>query len=496
MPRTRRSHGPLIALLDEPDAGPLWSRLCDTLRARITSGALVPGARLPAARVMARDLSVSRHTVEAALAELEAQGLLTRRAGAGTFVAPHVERDQPPIDARRAARRRAAPPPLAPRGSTLASFGQVIAGSRRAFAPCAGAGDSFPHALWARLTARCARELGRGAVARDEPEPQGHLPLRDAIAAHVAHTRGLRCAAGDVLVLQSTQEALLLCAQTLFSPGDRAWVEDPGYRGAHAAFRAAALDVCPVPVDAEGLDVDAARRLAPRARLAYVTPSCQFPTGVTLSPRRRTQLLAWAHASDAVLLEDDYDSELRYQGRPLAAVAAADGGTRTLYVGTFNKCLFPTLRLAYLVAPPALIDALTHARVTLGGPPPTLTQATLAAFMQEGHLGAHLRRLRETCDERRSALRDAVTRDLDPRVTLHAGDTGQHALLYLPPGSDDEAVSRRAAARGLDAPPLSRYAFGPRPPPGLVLSFAAATPAEIRAGVHVLATCLHPAGRS
>lgn len=186
-----------------------------------------------------------------------------------------------------------------------------------------------------------------------------------------------------MLVLQSTQEALALCAQALLSPGDRVWVEDPGYRGAHAAFRGAALEVCPVPVDDEGLDVAAAGRLAPGARLAYVTPSCQFPTGVTLSPSRRAQLHDWAQRSDALVLEDDYDGELRYRGRPLAALAAS-GRCRTLYVGTFNTSLFPSLRLAYLVAPPALTAALTHLRVAFNGPPPTLTQATLAAFIREG----------------------------------------------------------------------------------------------------------------
>ncbi|MFL5581564.1 MAG: PLP-dependent aminotransferase family protein, partial [Gemmatimonadaceae bacterium] len=300
----------------------------------------------------------------------------------------------------------------------------------------------------------------------------------------------VRCEWRQVVVLTSTQQAMDLVARLALDPGDAAWIEDPGYLGARAALRAAGAHAVPVPVDGEGLDVSAGEALAPRARLAYVTPSHQYPLGATLSLARRLQLLNWAGRAGAWILEDDYDSEFRFAGRPLAAVQGLDTEGRVLYAGTFNKVMFPSLRLAYLVVPPALVDAFVAARALSDGCPPALTQAALADFIEQGHFAAHVRRMRAIYQERRDALRESAERHLAGRLTVEATDTGMHAVGWLAPDANDVAVSNRAATLDLDVPPLSKYYLGPTRRPGLLLSYAVAAPGAIRRGVRRLAEIL------
>ena len=488
----RRSHGlpmPLLeGLVPAGDGGSLLARLHARLRKAILDGALTPGSALPASRRLAEDAGLSRNTVEAVYDQLEAEGFIERRHGSGSFVSTDLpERERAPA---LAPRERRDPPPvsgLSRRGTLMAQpYGREGAPVGRAFLPTMPALDLFPRQLWARLLARAARAPGPDHLTTGDRA--GFRPLREAIAAYVGSTRAVACTPDQVVVLTSSQQAIDLAVRLLTDPGDAVWHEEPGYLAAAAAFVAAGARVVPVPVDDEGIDVAAGQRLAPDARLAYVSPSHQFPTGVAMSLSRRLQLLAWAARTGAFIVEDDYDSEFRFRGRPLAALQGLDEAGRVVYVGTFNKLMFPALRLAYLVAPPALADRFVAARALVDGHTSTPPQAALADFIREGHLGTHLRHMRTVYEERRQALVDAVA-GLGGRLTLGPIDGGMHACAYLPPGSDDVAISLAARRIGIELRPLSRLYLGPSRP-GFILGFAAAGPAEIRGAVERLARLL------
>jgi GntR family transcriptional regulator/MocR family aminotransferase len=487
----RRSHGlpvPLLEGLGEGDGASLMARLHGRLRKAILDGALAPGSALPATRRLAEDAHLSRNTVEAVYDQLESEGFIERRHGSGSFVSRNLpERELAPAVKPKTGSDMVLPARLSKRGLLMAQpYGRDEAPVGRAFLPTVPALDLFPRQVWARLLARAARAPGPDHLAAGERA--GFRPLREAIAAYVGSTRAVACSPDQVVVLTSSQQAIDLAVRLLTDPGDAVWHEEPGYRAAASAFLAAGAEVVPVPVDAEGIDVAAGQRLAPHARLAYVSPSHQYPTGVAMSLTRRLQLLAWAARSDAFVIEDDYDSEFRFHGRPLAALQGLDEAGRVVYVGTFNKLMFPALRLAYLVAPPDLADRFVAARVLVDGHTSTLPQAALADFIREGHLASHLRHMRTVYEERRQALVDAVAM-LQGRLTLGPIDGGMHACAYLPPGSDDVAIAQAAGRVGVELRPLSRLYLGPARP-GFILGFAAARPSEIRSAVERLARLL------
>ncbi len=351
------------------DSQPLHVRIEGRIRRAILDGNLPPGSRLPATRVLAGDLKVSRHTVETAFGQLETEGFLVRRRGSGTFVAGAVpERERPPLGLGRGhggkggdgghgrARQDVAPAPLSRRGAALSQFpGLRDEAPGTTFTPSIPSLEWFPRQTWERLMSRAIRRPGLehwvyGACA-------GLPALREAIAAHVGATRAVSCSADQVLVLTSAHQAVDLVARVLLDEGDVAWVEDPCYPTAPRLLRAAGARLAGISVDAEGFDVAMAERTHPDARLAYVTPSHQYPTGALMSLARRLALLDWARRENGWILEDDYDGDLRYAGRPLAALQALDTAGRVIYIGTFCKMTFPSLRLAFLVAPPSLVDA-------------------------------------------------------------------------------------------------------------------------------------------
>jgi len=345
--------------------------------------------------------------------------------------------------------------------------------------------DAFPLDVWRRLASRCHRRL---ATADLHHGPAQGLPqLREAIAT-LAVARGLRCDPGQVLVVASAQEAMDLACRMLLDPGDEAWIEDPGWSGGHAALVAAGATVVPVAVDDAGLRVEAGLAAAPAARLAYVTPSHQYPTGATMSVDRRRALLAWAAAHDAWILEDDYDSEFRYADRPLPALRSLSPSSRVLYVGTFNKTLLPALRLAYMILPEALVETFHRARSIGGQHPPAIDQTVLCEFIAGAHYARHLARARALGRERRDAL-VAAAHALTPLELTHT-DTGLHAVGWLPPDVDDTRVSEAALQRGIDVAPVSAYCLGPCPRPGLVLGYGALTPRQIRDGMRRLAAAI------
>jgi len=389
---------------------PLHRQLYDALRAAILDGRLPAGARLPATRVLAVDLGLSRTTVLTDMAQLLAEGYVEGKTGSGTYVA-RVLPDAPflvasPLASDRAAVGEGAPAPEPDR--TLSHCGRLLmaapsapprdAGAPRAFRTGVPALDVFPWKAWLRIEARCLRRLS-GAL-RLYDNPAGYRPLRQAIADYLGAARAVRCDPDQVIVVTGSQQALDLVARLLLDPGDAVWVEDPGYGGAKGALAAAGARLVPVPVDAEGLDVAAGMRRHASARLACVTPSHQYPLGVTMSLTRRLALLRWASDAGAWVLEDDYDSEYRYAGRPLAALQGLDTAGRVIYMGTFSKVLLPALRLGYLVAPPDLADAFARAKALTDCGSPVLGQAVVADFLAEGHVGRHIRRMRALYSER------------------------------------------------------------------------------------------------
>ncbi len=465
-------------------------------------GRLAPGRRLPATRLLARELGVSRNTVSGAFDQLRAEGYLETRERGGTFVAARLPdvllRAAGPASASAAKPDRQ--PPRAPirddlrlstRGRLLRETALPALRARdtgiRPFRSGVPAIDSFPRRIWGRLLARRWR---RGAVPLAYGDAEGEATLRAAIADYVRGARGARCTDEQVLIVSGSQQALDLAARVALDPGDAAWVEEPGYWGVRAALAAAGARLIPVPMDGEGLDVAAGVARDPAARVVCVAPSHQFPLGVTMSVARRLELLAWARQAGGWILEDDYDSEYRYASRPLACLQGLDDAGSVVYIGTFSKTIFPALRLGYVIAPPGMVDALQAARAAADRHSPALEQSVLADFIGEGHYARHVRRMRALYEERRDALRDAVEQRLAGALTLGSMDAGMHTVGWLPPGTDDRRVSDALLAAGVDAAPVSRHWMGSGARSGLMLGYAAYSPEVIREAVERMARVL------
>lgn len=492
----RRRAGSTIPVLREPVAGdrdePLYRRLYRRVREGVLSGAIAPGTRLPSARTLAHDEGISRNTVEAAYRQLRAEGFVVRRVGSGTWVDAEIPERLVRPRAALAARAARAPRDAATCDRALSKRGAQVARQPAEvptpqgllFTPCAPGFDDLPLSTWHRIVGRHTRRASSELLLAAPPE--GLPVLREAIAGYVHLHRGVRCSADQVLILNSTQQALALTARVLLDAGDEVLLEDPGYVLARSAFAAAGAGIVPVPVDEDGMDVERGASVAPGARLACVTPSHQYPLGVTLSLARRLALIEWARDTGAWILEDDYDGELRHDCRPLAAVQGIDRTGRVLYVGTFNKILFPGVRLAYLVLPADLVAAFGRARQLTEGFTSPLLQAAMAEFVRDGHLATHLRKARDVYGERRDAFVKAAETYFPSGV--HSGPTsaGMHAAVHLPPGTDDEALTARAEAEGLAAPALSRFTIRSEVR-GLVVHYGNAVPADITCGIRRLA---------
>jgi GntR family transcriptional regulator/MocR family aminotransferase len=358
-----------------------------------------------------------------------------------------------------------------------------------AFRPGIPALDAFPRDLWARMAARLYRQSRFDLFSYGDPA--GHPPLRRAIAEYLRAARGVNCSWEQVIVTSGSQQALDLAARVLLDPGDTAWVEDPGYFGARGAWTAAGLRCVPVPVDADGLSVAQGEVLAPQARMAYVSPSHQYPLGVTMSLKRRMALLNWARRRSAWIAEDDYDSEFRYAGRPLAALQGLDTNGRVIYIGTFSKVLFPALRLGYMVAPAGAVDAFAAARALADRHPPGPSQALVAEFLAGGHFARHVRRMRTLYAERQAALLAAARREWAGLLEVAPADAGMHLVAWLPKGSSDGDASRRAAEAGVSAPPLSAYYHDSAAArPGLLLGYPCVNGRRIQEGARRLAAAM------
>jgi GntR family transcriptional regulator/MocR family aminotransferase len=480
---------PLVLSLDPRSTTPLHRQLYNEIRTAVLGGRLSAGARLPSTRALAQDLAISRNTVAGAFDQLLAEGYIEGRPGAGTFVAREMPEELLRVSPGKpvAAPDRPAPQ-LSRRGRMLASTPVTPAArdgaTAGAFRPGIPALDAFPLDLWARLAARLYRHSKGDLLSYGHPA--GYPPLRRAIAEYLRAARGVNCCWEQVIVTCGSQQALDLAARVLLDPGDTAWVEDPGYGGARGAFSAAGIHCAPVPVDAEGLSVTEGERSAPQARMAYVSPSHQYPLGVTMSLARRMALVAWARRRSAWIAEDDYDSEFRYAGRPLAALQGLDPAGRVIYVGTFSKVLFPALRLGYMVAPAGTVDAFAAARALADRHPPGPSQALVAEFLAEGHFARHIRRMRTLYAERQATLVAAARREWAGLLEVSPADAGMHLVAWLPEGAGDSEVSCRAAAVGVCAPPLSAYYLMARARPGLLLGYSSVNSRKIQEGARKL----------
>ena len=495
---------PLLVPLDFAAREPLHRQIYEGVRSGILAGRFAARMRLPSTRVLAAELGVARNTVVLAFDQLCAEGYLSSRGGGGTRVRAAVPDSLISVNAARRVARpvrsstapspRASPPLPVRWAQVLArdpDLGMARNVKAKPFTLGLPAVDAFPSALWARITARRWRTgavfLGHAATAGDET-------LRNAITAYVTSSRGVRCTPDQVLIVSGAQQALDLAARVLVEPGDAVWMEDPGYVGARAALAGAGAKVIPVPVDDEGMNIVAAERLAPGARLAYVTPSHQFPLGTIMSASRRLALLTWARRVGGWVLEDDYDSEIRYSGRPIPCLQGLDtergGAGRVLYIGTFSKTLAPALRLGYLIVPDELVGVFRAARAVSGGHSPTVDQGVLADFIGEGHYVRHVRRVRALCAERQQALLSAAASEIGEAMQLAPDAAGLHMVGWLPPRESDQRATEAAAREGVDVTPLSRYSAVKPARGALLLGYAAFDEGEIREGVRKLARAL------
>ena len=479
--------------LDAASPIPLHRQLYTALRDAILKGQLAPGTQLPSTRALAKNLDISRTTVVIAFDQLLREGYVEGKKGSGTYVAsvlpeellhkPASPPESPAIEVPDGKQE------LSQRGHILAAtdVATVHYYSRAlAFRPGIPDLDHFPFDTWARLEAQHWRHPPRDLLGYSHPA--GYQPLRAEIAAYLSASRGVRCTPEQVIVVSGSQQAIDLSARLLLDEGDAAWIEDPGYSGARSALLAAGARIVPIAVDEEGLDVATGVARCPDARLVYITPSYQFPLGTTMSLTRRLLLLQWASRAGAWVLEDDYDSEFRYAGRPLSSLQGLDTAGRVIYIGTFSKVLFPALRLGYIVVPPQLVDAFTAARAVADRHSPILEQIVLADFMAQGHFIRHIRHMRKLYAERRSYLVHEANRLLAGALAIRPADAGMHLLGMLAPGLEDIAIARKAARLDLITPALSEFCIATPRHNALLLGFTAVGQQEISAGIQKLAT--------
>ncbi|MCJ9428640.1 PLP-dependent aminotransferase family protein [Kordiimonas marina] len=474
--------------LDEQADLPLYRQIYLALRQPMLDGSLPPGSRMPSTRTLAKDLGVARNTVVVAYDLLAAEDFIESRVGAGAVVRADARRkgpvggrgtDSPVTRPQSQPSKRAA--------TTKAALGHVMEGKNLRMAFGVPDISAFPAHLWQGIIGRTRQtQAGWGLESGDL---LGLKNLRRAIASHLAVSRGTVCDPAQVIITSGTHRSLDFALKVTTDPGDRVWVENPGYKYAYGAMASAGVKTIPVPVDADGLDVKAGVALDPHARAAYVTPSHQFPLGMTMALRRRVDLLAWAEREGAWVYEDDYDSDYRYAGRPLAALQGLDRAGRVIYMGTFNKAMFPGLRLAFMIVPEALVDAFATVISATDGAPPPFMQNVLAQFIEEGHLESHLRRMRTLYAARYAHALEAVAARV-PEATFLPSGAGMHVTLRLPAETDDKTLSAQLLQAGYMMPPLSSYCFAPRRQAGLMLPFAGVPETVTDAALDALARLL------
>lgn len=481
---------PSLGSLDR-SAGGLGRQLTLMLRGAVQCGDLKPGELLPSSRLLAQALHVARGTIVEAFSQLLAEGTLETNPGGGTRVA----RSLPTAPTKGKLKRPVLADSPAQLNSRASRFAEIAASMRPLphvpFAVSVPVGLAAPDDVWRRLGNK-VRARGPGAPASYD-DPQGALVLREAIADYVRRSRSVHCTADQVIVTSGTQQGLYLSSQVLLESGDMAWVEDPGYRGLSAILEntIGPRQMAWVPVDGEGLDVATGIQMANSARVAFVTPSHQYPLGMPLSMARRNAILSWAKKQKAWIVEDDYDSELRYAGHPFPALQGM-APDRVIYLGTFSKILFPSLRLGYAVVPPGLEKSFIGARILMDRHPPTADQHVLAAFMSEGYLDRHIRRIRNVYAERREQIIELLQKHIRKNLAwLQPSDQGAHVVLFLAENINDREVVNIALERGVSVRPLSTMYSPDKARPGLILGLVDFPYDQLEAAVIILSKAIN-----
>jgi GntR family transcriptional regulator / MocR family aminotransferase len=464
-------------------AGPLFRQVYLSLRKAILSGAFQSGGRLPSTRELSQELGVSRTVVLLAYDQLLAEGFTVGRSGSGTYVSTAVRPSRP------------ATPDEHPAALRLARFGKVasIAWSKvnvpqrhtpvlpYDFAYGQSDLETFPFAMWRRLLLKHARMASASEL--DYGPAAGNIALREAICAHLRRSRAVNCDPTQVVVVNGSQQALDLIARILLQPGDRVAVEDPSYQGTTEVLRAAAARLLPVPVDEQGLDP---ARVPANARIVFVTPSHQFPTGTVLPLTRRLALLEWAKRRDAIVVEDDYDGEFRYEGQMLESLQGLDRDSRVIYVGTFSRTVYSALRMGYLVVPKSLVPAFSAAKWLCDRHTPSLEQRTLGEFISSGMYERHLRRVRRRNASRREALLDSIGKYLRDRVEVTGAAAGAHLVLWPTRRVAEDTLIAAAASRGVGVYVISPYYLKRPPRSGILLGYSRMTESDIQEGIRRL----------
>lgn len=482
---------PFLMLNDKSaSAAPLYRQIYEGVRLAILSGKLISGTRLPASRVLAKQLSVSRLTVVNAFEQLLAEGYLEGKTGSGTFVASKIPEDLLQISefekkskTTEAAKEKVKISKFAER---LTETNNRVARSQNSivsvpFKNGLTAVSEFPFDIWEKLAVRVYRRARYKISGYGEAE--GYRPLREAVAAHFAASRGVHCDIEQIFITNGAQQALDLISRVLLEAGEKIWIEDPCYQEALGVFRAVGAEIVPVAVDAEGFDLAEAEKLSDAAKLVYITPSHQYPTGVTMSLARRLSLLEWARKTNAWIVEDDYNSEFRYAGRPLASLQNLDNFGRVIYVGTFSKTIFPALRLGCLVVPKNLIEIFRAVRWSCDCHSPIFEQAILADFISEGHFARHLRRMRTLYEKRQNVLVEEAKKVLKGLLKVSKASSGMHLIGWLAEGFNDLEVAEKAFENGLNLTPLSSYCIETKLPAGVILGYTGFDEKEIKVGI-------------
>lgn len=469
---------PIIAV-DRRAAKPLHRQIYDAYRGAISGRNLGAGQQVPSTRALASELGISRIPVLNAYSQLLAEGYFESRSGSGTFVSSAMP-EHPASFANRGApaKVRRGPRPVSQRAMLLPRFKPApwLSGWG-AFTVAQLAVDHFPFRIWSNLVMKHSRHVRISSL--HFTNPMGSEDFRETIAAYLRTARAVNCEARQIIVVSGSQQALEISARVLLDPGNPVWVEEPGYRLAQQVLKMAGCRMIPVPVDDQGLNVAAGIEQCRNARAAYVTPSHQFPLGVTMSASRRIQLLDWAQSSGSWIIEDDYDSEYRYAEMPIASLQGLDRNSRVIYIGTFSKTLFPSLRIGYMVIPPDLVDRFVAVRHAMDVYPPHLYQAVLGDFINQGHFSRHIRKTRLVYGDRRKVLVEAIRQEFGSRLEIVGANAGIHLVTTLPKPLVDREISVRAARENLWLWPLSPCYLSKNSRQGFILGFGSTTAREI-----------------
>ncbi|HEY2711247.1 MAG TPA: PLP-dependent aminotransferase family protein [Chthoniobacterales bacterium] len=501
LPNKKRRRRSIIAFelirLDRASTEPLHLQLYRQIRDELVAGHFGRHAsRLPSSRALATDLGISRLTVNLAFAKLHEEGYLRSKPGSGTFVAESLPENFLRSGPARVPQRSERPPRLSERVKNIPDsrmgkqFDYGIAGAPGvSFVPALAALDEFPIEIWERLRAQVL--ASKGAHLLQYASSRGDLDLRKAIAAYLCDHRGARGHPEQIIVTAGTQQAMMICALALINPGEVAWIEDPGFYQARRAFGFAGAKVIPRPVDEEGIIIGHGSK--PTPKIIYVTPSHQFPLGMTMSLPRRRALIDFAHQRDAYIFEDDHNSEFRFTGPPLPCLQGMDDCGRVIYAGTLSKILYPSLRLGYILAPEQLVEPMIKIRAVMDQHSPAIDQATLARFISEGYLLSHIKRMRRLYAERREFFIEEFNKLLGQYFRLEIPEAGLHFVAWLRHDEDLPCITRTCADLGLRPSPLSSCFIKAQKKPALTFGFAAWTEMQIRQGLQKLADRLNAA---